>query len=371
MEIKYLDLQRITQAYEPELSQAIKNVIEVGWFLYGKQTHAFEKEFANYCGASYCLTTANGLDALTLILKSYKDLLGWVDNDEVIVPAFTFIASIEAISRVGLHPILCDVKANDFLINENQIEQLITPRTKAIMPVHLYGKVCRMDIIRQLAAKYGLKVIEDAAQAHGAISEDGRRAGACGDAAGFSFYPGKNLGALGDGGAIVTNDNAVIDYAHMLANYGMSKKYIHDEKGINSRLDELQAAVLRIKLKRLDIENNCRKQIAQRYFNEIRNKYIELPYNNGVKWNESVYHIFPILCSKRDKLRDYLAERGIETLIHYPKPPHLQRAYKEMNHLSFPVAEKICREQVSFPLNQSLREEEINYLITTLNDFVC
>jgi dTDP-4-amino-4,6-dideoxygalactose transaminase len=371
MKIKYLDLQKITQTFEPDLSRTIKHVIDVGWFLYGSETHAFEREFADFCGTSYCLGTANGLDALTLILKSYKDLLGWKADDEVIVPAFTFIASIEAINRAGLRPVLCDVRTDDFLIDETLIEPLINSHTKAILPVHLYGKVCRMSTIRLLAQQYGLKVIEDAAQAHGAIAEDGKRAGACGDAAGFSFYPGKNLGALGDGGAIVTNDKTVIDYANELANYGMSRKYVHEEKGINSRLDEIQAAVLRIKLKRLDYDNKCRQKMAYRYFKEIRNKNLELPYNGGVKWDESVYHIFPILCSKRDTLRSYLKEKDIETLIHYPIPPHLQKAYQEFNNLSFPVAEHICRNQVSIPLNQSLSEEEINYIITTLNDFVC
>ena len=369
MKIKYLDLQKLTQAFEPELSQTIKRVIDVGWFLYGKETHSFEEEFARFCGAGHCLGTANGLDALTLILKTYKDLNGWTADCEVIVPAFTFIASIEAVSRAGLRPVLCDVHESDFLINEELIEPLITPRTRAVLPVHLYGKMCQMDVIGDIAHKHGLKIIEDAAQAHGAETPKGERAGACGDAAGFSFYPGKNLGALGDGGAIVTNDKKVVAYANMLANYGMSHKYVHDVKGINSRLDEIQAAVLRVKLRTLDRDNLRRQQIARKYFNNIKNELITLPYDGGKDWNESVYHIFPVLCSRRDDLRSFLEERGIETLTHYPIAPHLQKAYSELHSLSFPVAEKICREELSIPLNQSLTEEETDFIVTALNEF--
>src|SRR5574344_657161 len=356
--IKAIDIQKITQKYSDEIHSAVSRVIDSGWYLQGDENKKFEADYADYIETKYCVGCGNGLDALIWIFRAYIEMGVMKPGDEVIVPANTYIATILAITENGLVPVLIEPKHNTLEIDDDLIESHITPKTKAIAIVHLYGRIAYTSKIGELCKKYNLKLVEDCAQSHGCKFEDGRMTGNLGDAAGFSFYPGKNLGALGDGGAMVTNDETVIDYAHMLANYGMSKKYIHDEKGINSRLDELQAAVLRIKLKRLDIENNCRKQIAQRYFNEIRNKYIELPYNNGVKWNESVYHIFPILCSKRDKLRDYLAERGIETLIHYPKPPHLQRAYKEMNHLSFPVAEKICREQVSFPLNQSLREEE-------------
>lgn len=367
--IKYLDLQKVTQTFEPELSEAIRRVIEVGWFLYGNETHTFEDEFARFCGRKYCLGVANGLDALTLILKCYKDLSGWADGDEVIVPAFTFIASVEAITRVGLKPVFCDVKPTDCLIDESLIERLITQRTKAVMPVHLYGKACRMDAICEVARKYKLKIVEDAAQAHGAFTADDRRVGSLGEAAGFSFYPGKNLGALGDGGAIVTNDEDVIAYSKMMANYGMKKKYVHDVKGLNSRLDELQAAVLRVKLHRLDADNKVRQNIARRYYKEVTNELLKLPYSKETE--KSIYHIFPIFCEHRDELQTFLTQKGIQTQIHYPIPPYKQKAYKEYNHLTFPVAEKIARTELSIPLNQSLTEEEITYIISSLNQFVC
>lgn len=369
MTVKYLDLQRISASFEPSLSQAIKKVIDKGWFLYGEETHGFESDFASFCGARYCLSVANGLDALTLILKSYKDLLGWNDGDEVIAPAFTFIASIEAINRAGLRPVLCDVSENDYLLDVQLLERCVTSRTRALMPVHLYGRSCSMNQIKEVANRYGLKIVEDAAQAHGACYY-GERVGHIGNAAGFSFYPAKNLGALGDAGAIITDDEALILHAQMLANYGMRQKYVHDAKGLNSRMDELQAAVLRIKLQRLDDDNHCRQQIARRYLKEIHNPFVTLPYQNAEKEWESVYHVFPVFCRHRDKLQFFLEKKGISTQIHYPIAPHRQVAYRELANQSFPVAELLADTELSLPLHQKLTEEEVSYVINCVNEYV-
>ncbi|MBQ8099636.1 MAG: DegT/DnrJ/EryC1/StrS family aminotransferase [Bacteroidaceae bacterium] len=368
MDIKYLDLQRISQAYEPDLSRALEGVIQRGWFLHGEETKLFQQEFAAYCGSRHCLGVANGLDALTLILTAYRDLLGWNAGDEVIVPAYTFIASIEAISRAGLTPVLCEVRATDFLMDEARIEPLIGPRSRAILPVHLFGKVCRMDLLLSLAEKYGLKVVEDCAQAHGASLPDGRKAGSIGHAAAFSFYPGKNLGALGDGGAVVTNDESLLRHIQMLANYGMEQKYVHLVKGINSRLDEMQAAALRLKLRRLDRDNRRRQEIASFYLSHIRNAHIQLP---EAEPSESVWHIFPVICTERNRLQHLLSLHGIQTQIHYPIPPHRQQAYAEMANLSLPVTERLANEELSLPLHQSLTDEEARHIVSIINTFTC
>ncbi len=371
MDIKYLDLQKITGTFGPELLQAVQGVIQSGWFLYGSETRLFEQEFAAYCGASECLGVANGLDALTIILKSYKNIEGWGDDDEVIVPAFTFIASASAISRAGLRPVFCDVSAGDSLLDASLLEPLVTPRTRAILPVHLYGRVCDMDAIRSIADAHGLKVVEDCAQSHGACSEKGSKAGSLGHAAAFSFYPGKNLGALGDGGTIVSDDKELIAESHTIANYGMSVKYVHPKQGINSRLDELQAAVLRVKLRRLDADNACRQQIARAYDEGISNASLRLPYTGAGGKRKSVYHIYPIYCNERDKLHDYLEQQGIHTQIHYPIPVHKQKAYTEWNQHSFPAAERLAETELSLPLNPSLTQKEVSYIIDKLNHFKC
>lgn len=369
MEIKYLDLGVVNKPLQHELQEAAQRVLSSGWFLLGNETSAFEEAFASYCKTTCCVGVGNGLDALKIIFLAYRHLYHWSQGDEVIVPAHTFIASIESISLSGLKPILCDVK-DDALIDETQIEALITQRTRAILPVHLYGKVCAMKPICQIAKKYHLKVIEDAAQAHGATTADKDPAGSLGDAAGFSFYPTKNLGALGDGGAIVTKDKELAQTCRQIANYGMTEKYMHNIVGINSRLDEIQAAFLRIKLNHLDENNAQRVSIARLYFDHIANPFIRLPYG-GKHSKGNIYHIFPVFCPYRNELKQYLTEAGIETLIHYPIPPHKQKAFKPINSLTFSKTEKFSKEELSIPLHQALKTEEIQYIIETLNTFKC
>ena len=367
MRVKYFDLKRITSGFEPELSETIFQVVQSGWFLQGEQVQAFEKEFATYCNCRYAVGVGSGLDALTLILKAYRDLLGWKQGDEVIVPSNTFIATVLAVSYAGLTPIFCEPQLEDYLIDPAKISSLITHKTRAIMPVHLYGRMCDMNRIAEIARIRNLKVIEDAAQAHGA-SFQGIKAGAWGDAAGFSFYPGKNLGALGDAGAITTNDEELANRVRALGNYGSVIKYRHTYKGINSRLDEIQAAVLRIKLNRLDEDNQKRQVIAQWYDKQILHPSIITPYLQANKMETSVYHIYPIRCAERDKLQQDLKNKGIETLIHYPTPPHKQEAYSMWSKHSFPISELIHRQELSLPISPMLTKEEIEYIINTLNN---
>ena len=364
--IKYCDLKKITEIYEPQLSEAANRVIKSGWYILGNEVKNFEQEFAQYCGCNHCIGTGNGLDALTIIMLAYKKLGIMQDGDEVIVPANTYIASILSILQAGLKPVLCEPSWESCNINPEKIEELITPRTKAIMAVHLYGRCAEIPKIHQTAKKHSLKIIEDSAQAHGATI-NGKRAGNLGDAAGFSFYPGKNLGALGDGGAITTNDKALADTARAIANYGSQKKYVNIYRGVNSRLDEIQAAILSVKLKSLDNDNDRRRDIAERYNNEINNPAITLPQTR--KREEHVYHIYPIFCRERDKLQKYLYENGVETLIHYPIPPHKQEALKEFNKLEFPITERIHCEELSLPCNPAMSDEEVAKVIATINSF--
>lgn len=364
--IKYCDLKKITEIYEPQLSEAANRVIKSGWYILGNEVKNFEQEFAQYCGCNHCIGTGNGLDALTIIMLAYKKLGIMQDGDEVIVPANTYIASILSILQAGLKPVLCEPSWESCNINPEKIEELITPRTKAIMAVHLYGRCADIPKINQTAKKHSLKIIEDSAQAHGATI-NGKRAGNLGDAAGFSFYPGKNLGALGDGGAITTNDKALADTARVIANYGSQKKYVNIYRGVNSRLDEIQAAILSVKLKSLDNDNDRRRDIAERYNNEINNPAITLPQTR--KREEHVYHIYPIFCRERDKLQKYLYENGVETLIHYPIPPHKQEALKEFNKLEFPITERIHCEELSLPCNPAMSDEEVAKVIATINSF--
>jgi len=366
--IPYLSLKRLNDTFEPALTEAATNAVKSGRYLMGENVKSFEKEFADYCGSAHCVAVGNGLEALQLLLLAYKQRDGWADGDEIIVPANTFIASILAISQAGLKPVLCEPKMTDYLLDPEQIEALVTDRTRAIMAVHLYGRLCNMKSIREIADKHHLRVFEDAAQAHGARMADGNRAGHLGDAAGFSFYPGKNLGALGDAGAVVTDDAEIAEMVRMLGNYGSSEKYVHEYAGINSRMDEVQAAILRVKLPRLDEDNDKRRAIAERYQAEINNPLIVLPTMPKYA-EEHVYHIFAIRCAKRDQLQCFLNEKGIETLIHYPTPPHKQKAYAQWNDQTYHITEHIHQEVLSLPLSPIMTEEQIARVIKAVNEF--
>lgn len=366
MDIRYFDLARINDSFRPEIDEAVNNVITSGWYLNGDETKKFEKEFAEFTGCTHCIGTGNGLDALTLVLKAWKKIYKWNDNDEVIVPANTFIATVLAITDSGLKPVFCEPKESNALMDESKLEQYINARTRAIIPVHLYGQICNMEEIMHLAFKRGLKVLEDACQAHGAKDKNGKRAGNLGDAAAFSFYPGKNIGALGDGGAVTTSDEKLAETVRCMANYGQVGKYVNEYKGKNSRLDEIQAAILRVKLRRLDSDNEKRREIAKKYILGIKNDGIILPSSEYVG-PQHVFHIFAIRTAKRDMLQANLAIHGIQTLVHYPFPPHKQKAYEEYNNLSMPIAEKWSAEELSLPMSPLMHDEEIDYIISTIN----
>ena len=360
--IHFLDLHKINEQYRDQIDQAIQRVLDSGWYLQGKENEEFEKNFSEFCGTKYALGVANGLDALKLIIEGY----GFNSNDEIIVPANTFIASILAISQCGCKPVLVEPDITTYNIDPNLIEEKITPRTKAIMVVHLYGQVTPMEKIWQLAKKYDLKIIEDSAQAHGAEYK-GRKAGSLGDASGFSFYPGKNLGALGDGGAITTNDTELYKKIKALANYGSNVKYSHLYKGVNSRLDEIQAAVLNVKLKSLEEDNQKRRMIAKYYRDNIKNPLIELP--SVADELNHVWHLFVVRTENRDQLQKYLTAQGIQTLIHYPTAPHYQEAYSEWCDLSFPISEKIHKEVLSLPISSVMTLKEIDRVIKMVNQY--
>lgn len=365
--IKFLDLQKINAQYQEELKEATANVIDSGWYILGNAVTQFEQDFAAYCDVKHCIGVANGLDALILVLRAYKLLGKLEEGDEVIVPANTFIATVLAVSANGLVPVFVEPKASTFNIDVDQIEQVITAKTKVIMPVHLYGQAVDMEAINEIAQKYNLLVLEDAAQAHGAYSGT-KKVGAWGDATGFSFYPGKNLGALGDGGAVTTNDDALAQQVRILRNYGSEKKYHNQVVGMNSRLDELQAALLSVKLPYLDKETEKRRAIAVRYNNEINNPLIELPQWNQEEWSH-VFHLYVIRCQHRTELKEYLLENKIETVIHYPIPPHKQVAYKEWNEAVYPLTEAIHDEVLSIPVSPVLEEEEVTEIIQRINNF--
>ena len=360
--INFSDLKKLNIKYQSEINEAIKKVTESGWYILGKEVETFEKEFAEYCGVKYCIGVGNGLEALTLILKAWK----FEKGDEVIVPANTYIASILAVSASGLTPVFVEPDINTYNIDPEKIEEKITPKTRAIMAVHLYGQAAEMSRINEIAKKHNLKVIEDAAQAHGAVY-NGKRAGNLSDAAGFSFYPTKNLGALGDAGAITTNDDELAEKIKILRNYGAQIKYVNTYKGTNSRLDEIQAAILRVKLKYLNENNQKRREIARYYLENIKNEKIILP---KIKNEDShVWHLFVIRTEKRDELQEYLQNNNIQTLIHYPVPPHKQEAYKEYNHLTLPVTEKIHREVLSIPISPAMEEWEIKKVVEIINNY--
>ena len=360
--IKFLDLKMINERFRGEMDAAVKRVLDNGWYLLGQEIEQFEKDFAAYCGVKHCVGCANGLDALKLIIRAY----GFGPGDEIIVPANTYIASILAISDNGCTPVLVEPKWETRLIDEDLIEQAVTPRTKAIMVVHLYGRAMEMTKVWAIAQRHGLKVIEDSAQAHGAMF-NGRRTGNLGDASGFSFYPGKNLGCLGDGGAVTTNDAEIAAKVRALRNYGSDVKYHFPYRGTNSRLDEIQAAWLGVKLPHLDADNARRREIAARYCAEISNPLVEMPVNPN---DESmVWHVFAVTCSKRDELQKCLAENGIQTVIHYPIPPHKQPCYAEWNGRSYPVTERIHREILSLPISPVLTDGEVGEVIRVVNEF--
>ncbi|MDR6405347.1 MULTISPECIES: DegT/DnrJ/EryC1/StrS aminotransferase family protein [Chryseobacterium] len=365
--IKFLDLQKINLQYQNEIETKLLEVFRSGWYLMGNQLSNFEKNLSDYIGAKHSIGVANGLDALRLILRAYMEMGVMKAGDEVIVPSNTYIASILAISDNGLTPVLVEPEINTYNIDISKIEEKITSKTKGILIVHLQGRVVFSDELTEIAKKHNLKIIEDNAQAIGAAWK-GKKTGNLGDAAGFSFYPGKNLGALGDAGAVTTNDDDLAKTIRALANYGSNQKYVNIYKGLNSRLDEIQAAVLDVKLQYIDNENNIRRQIAKRFIDEINNPAIILP-EYPADENEHVWHLFVIRSEKRDQLQAYLTENGIQTLIHYPIPPHKQEAYKEWNDLSFPISEKIHDEVLTLPLSPVMSEEEISRIIAVTNTF--
>lgn len=409
--IKFLDLQRVTQLHADEIKEAVAQVIDSGWYIRGNFVSRFEEEYARYIGTKYCVGVGNGLDALTLIYRAYMEMGVMSEGDEVIVPANTFIASILAITQNGLKPVLVEPRMDTLEIDDELIEQAITPKTKSILLVHLYGRCAYTERIGELCKKYHLKLVEDNAQGQGCIYDVGRRnleggrispvgeeeglmvevlhtsslptceaslppskfliptskTGGLGDAAGHSFYPGKNLGALGDAGAVTTNDVQLAEVVRALGNYGSHTKYVCDLTGVNSRLDEMQAAILSVKLKYLDEDNHHRQMIADAYYQGIDNPLITLP--KRLTDANNVYHIFPVFCDKRERLQQFLMEKGIQTQIHYPIPPHRQRCYAEWNGLHLPITEKIHQTELSLPISPVLSLEEARSVVRAVNEF--
>ena len=362
--IPFLDLKTLALLHRDALLGAFERVLDSGWFVLGEELDSFEKDFAAYCGAKFCVGVGNGLDALHLILRGY----GIGSGDEVIVPTNTYIATWLAVTYSGATPVPVEPDSDTYNISPYGFEAAITPRTKAIIAVHLYGQPANMDAIRQIAARFNLRVIEDAAQAHGARYME-HRVGSLGDAAAFSFYPGKNLGALGDGGAITTNDELLADRLVALRNYGSSIKYQHDVKGFNSRLDELQAALLRVKLTHLDEHNAIRASIAQRYLEWLPRRHLVLPHVPN--WAQPAWHQFVIRHTQRDALQRHLLNAGIGTMIHYPTPPHLQKAYSDLNYEkgAFPVSEAIHAQVLSLPISPTMTTSEVDRVIDVTTDF--
>lgn len=409
--IKFLDLQRVTQLHADEIKEAVAQVIDSGWYIRGNFVSRFEEEYARYIGTKYCVGVGNGLDALTLIYRAYMEMGVMSEGDEVIVPANTFIASILAITRNGLKPVLVEPRMDTLEIDDELIEQAITSKTKSILLVHLYGRCAYTERIGELCKKYHLKLVEDNAQGQGCSFEVGRRnleggrispvgeeeglmvdvlhtssllnceaslppskfliptskTGGLGDAAGHSFYPGKNLGALGDAGAVTSNDAQLAEVVRALGNYGSHTKYVCDLTGVNSRLDEMQAAILSVKLKYLDEDNHYRQMIADVYYQGIDNPLITLP--KRLADANNVYHIFPVFCDKRERLQQYLLEKGIQTQIHYPIPPHRQHCYAEWNGLHLPITEKIHQTELSLPISPVLSLEEARSVVRAVNEF--
>ncbi len=365
--IKFLDLHMINESYKSDFHNKLENILQKGWFVLGDEVKTFETNFANYCQTKFCIGVGNGLDALTLIFKGYIQLGKLQKGDEVLVPSNTYIASILAIIQADLVPVVVEPKLDTYNIDADLIANSITPKTKAILAVHLYGQLADMNAISNIAKQHHLLVFEDAAQAHGAATETGLRAGNLGNAAGFSFYPGKNLGALGDGGAVTTNDPKLAKTLFSLRNYGSEIKYYNDFIGVNSRLDELQAAFLNVKLPHLDKDNEKRRTIAKRYLSEIKNNKIMLPY--WEKTSNHVFHLFVIRTENRRDLQEFLLKNGVETMIHYPIPPHKQKALSEWNPLSFPITEQIHQEVLSLPISPVMTVDEVDFTIQILNKY--
>lgn len=394
MTIKYLDLKKVTERHAEEIHEAVARVIDSGWYLQGEAVARFEEEYARYCGVRHCIACGNGLDALTLILRAYMEMGVMTEGDEVIVPANTYIASILSITENGLIPVLIEPRPDTFQIDDALIEQAITERTRAVMIVHLYGRMAYTERIGDICRRHRLKLVEDCAQSHGLCPPKSPQGGdesyrlsqtniqtslphshtipplggtEGGSSSAHSFYPGKNLGALGDAGAVTTDDDELAATVRALANYGSARKYVFRYRGRNSRMDEIQAAVLSVRLRYLDEDNAERRRIALRYIEEIRNPLLTLPSRDY--WRHSVFHIFPVLTPRRDELQRYLADNGVQTVIHYPIPPHKQECYASWHNLSLPVTERIHREELSIPCNQVLTDEEVTTIIKLLNEW--
>lgn len=365
--VDFLNLKKINNRQKNELLSAIEKVIDSGWYIMGEELKAFEEEFSEYCQTNYALGVANGLDALTLVLRAWKEMGKLKSGDEVIVQGNTYIASVLAITENDLIPVLVEPDEHTFNLSAKDIRAAISDKTRAILPVHLYGQISPMKEIMEIARENNLLVLEDCAQAHGA-QIDGKRAGSWGDAAGFSFYPGKNLGALGDAGAITTNDSELYNILKALRNYGSEQKYLNIYQGVNSRLDEIQAAILRVKLKTLDNDVRIRQGIAQRYLSEIKNPLVELPYIENME--NHVWHLFVLKTNQREELQRWLNKHNIQSLIHYPIPPHKQNAYNDMKELSLPLTESLHAKVLSIPMDPTMSDEDINSVINALNGFV-
>lgn len=366
MSIPFLDLRQVNGLHADELKEAVCRVADSGWYVRGEAVERFELEYADFIGTRFAIGVGNGFDALTLIFRAYISLGVMTRGDEVLVPANTFIASVSAILHAGLRPVFVDAAPDTLLIDETQVERLITPRTKALMTVHLYGQCAWSARLRDICLRHRLKLVEDNAQAHGCLCGD-RRTGSLGDAAAHSFYPGKNLGAMGDGGAVTTDDPRLADAVRAIANYGFSKKYYADYDGCNSRLDDIQAAVLSVKLGHLDQENSRRKAVAATYREAIRNPLVSLP--RLPEGSDHVYHLFPVLCQQRDALQRHLADHGIQTLIHYPVPPHRQQCFPQFHFLSLPVAERIADTELSLPISPVITDQQVLYVAEAINQF--
>lgn len=370
--VKFLDLKKISESFEPELSAALERTLRSGWYLQGDENKKFEQEYSEFIGVKYTVGCGNGLDALKLILQAYIEMGVLKVGDEVIVPANTYIASILAITATGLIPVLVEPEAETFQIDAEKIENVITEKTKVIMIVHLYGKCAYNEKIGDLCKKYNLRLIEDNAQAHG-CEYNGRKTGSIGDAAGHSFYPGKNLGALGDGGAVTTNDARLAEIVKRLGNYGSDKKYVFESLGMNSRLDEMQAAALSVKLKRLESDNDRRREIALKYVEGIKNPAVRIVDGVSGCGLDNVYHVFPVLCEDREKLIEHLKDKDIQTLIHYPIAPHKQKCYADKGLLknceSLPITEYIHDCELSLPISPVMSDEDVERVIKAINSF--
>ena len=364
--IKFLDLQKVTEKYREEIHEAVLRVVDSGWYLQGAENERFEADYARYIGTRHCVGCANGLDALIWIFRAYVELGVLKPGDEVIVPANTYIASILAITENGLKPVLVEPSLETLEIDDARIEEALTPRTKAVLIVHLYGRCAYTERIGEICRRHGLKLVEDNAQAHG-CRFGGRRTGSLGDAAGHSFYPGKNLGAFGDAGAVTTDDEELAQCIRALANYGSQRKYVFKYRGRNSRLDEIQAAVLDVKLRHLDEDIALRREVARRYMEQIDNPSVVIP--KVEEWSGHVFHLFPILSPRRDELQRHLTEQGVQTIIHYPIPPHRQECYAAWNGLSLPVTERIHNEELSLPISPVMTPEEVCGVVAAVNRF--